>query len=155
MDMNMKSHLSAPLDRRAEIRDIRGYTLVEIMLVLAIISVLVGAGIYYLAGTLDVAKEQRVRADLETITTQLHTYEMLNYAMPTTEQGLAALVEPPSTGPEPARWKQLMTKVPLDPWGTPYQYKNPGVKCPNGFDLYSLGAGRVEGTGNIGNWDLQ
>ena len=83
-----------------------GYTLIEIMLVLSIISVLLGAGIYYLIGNLDIAKERRVQADIATFTTQLKTYEMENLFMPTTEQGLAALVQEPTTDPKPRRWRQ-------------------------------------------------
>jgi general secretion pathway protein G len=115
-----------------------GYTLFEIMLVLGIISVLVGSAIYMLAGNIDVAKEQRVDSDIEAISMQLRTYEMLNYRMPTTEQGLQALVSQPATEPRPRRWKQLMKEVPLDPWGNEYVYRNPG-KGGGGFDLYSLG----------------
>lgn len=115
-----------------------GYTLFEIMLVLGIISVLVGSAIYMLAGNIDVAKEQRVGSDIEAIKMQLRTYEMLNYRMPSTEQGLKALVSQPSTEPRPRRWKQLMKEVPLDPWGNEYVYRNPG-KGGGGFDLYSLG----------------
>jgi general secretion pathway protein G len=114
------------------------YTLFEIMLVLGIISVLVGSAIYMLAGNIDVAKEQRVGSDIEAIKMQLRTYEMLNYRMPTTEQGLKALVSQPTTEPRPRRWKQLMKEVPLDPWGNEYVYRNPG-KGGGGFDLYSLG----------------
>lgn len=114
------------------------YTLFEIMLVLGIISVLVGSAIYMLAGNIDVAKEQRVGSDIEAIKMQLRTYEMLNYRMPTTEQGLQALVSQPTTEPRPRRWKQLMKEVPLDPWGNEYVYRNPG-KGGGGFDLYSLG----------------
>ena len=115
-----------------------GYTLFEIMLVLGIISVLVGSAIFMLAGNIDVAKEQRVDSDIEAISMQLRTYEMLNYRMPTTEQGLEALVTQPTTEPRPRRWKQLMKEVPLDPWGNEYVYRNPG-KGGSGFDLYSLG----------------
>ncbi|MFM8984417.1 MAG: type II secretion system major pseudopilin GspG [Spartobacteria bacterium] len=114
-----------------------GYTLFEIMLVLGISSVLVGSAIYMLAGNIDVAKEQRVDSDIEAISMQLRTYEMLNYRMPSTEQGLKALVSQPATEPRPRRWKQLMKEVPLDPWGNEYVYRNPGKS--GGFDLYSLG----------------
>lgn len=116
-----------------------GYTLFEIMLVLGIIAVLVGSAIYLLAGNLDVAKEQRVDADIQAIKTQLRVYEMQNFSMPTTSQGLEALVNKPSTEPLPRKWRQLMESVPLDPWGNPYQYENPGRKDPGKFDLYSLG----------------
>ena len=115
-----------------------GYTLFEIMLVLGIIAVLVGSAIYMLVGNIDVAKEQRVESDIEAISMQLRTYEMLNYRMPSTEQGLQALVSQPSTEPRPRRWKQLMKSAPLDPWGNEYVYRNPG-KGGAGFEIYSLG----------------
>ena len=126
-----------------------GYTLFEIMLVLGIISVLVGSAIYMLAGNIDVAKEQRVDSDVEAISMQLRTYEMLNYRMPTTEQGLEALVKQPSTEPRPRRWKQLMKEVPLDPWGNEYVYRNPG-KGGSGFDIYSLGPDGKESDDDTG-----
>jgi general secretion pathway protein G len=130
-----------------------GYTLFEIMLVLGIIAVLVGSAIYALSGNIDVAKEQRVQSDLQAISMQLSTYEMLNYRKPTTEQGLRALVAMPSAGPKPLKWKQLMEKVPLDPWGNEYVYRNPGKYKPEGYDLYSLGPKGAEGEGNIGRGD--
>jgi general secretion pathway protein G len=137
----------------SERKDLRfrqaGYTLFEIMLVLGIISVLVGSAIYMLAGNIDVAKEQRVDSDIEAISMQLRTYEMLNYRMPTTEQGLKALVSQPSTEPRPRRWKKLMQEVPLDPWGNEYVYRNPG-KGGSGFDLYSLGPDGKEGDDDSG-----
>jgi general secretion pathway protein G len=125
-------------ERKRRRLDQGGYTLFEIMLVLGIISVLVGSAIFMLAGNIDVAKEQRVDSDIEAISMQLRTYEMLNYRMPSTEQGLKALVSQPSTEPRPRRWKQLMREVPLDPWGNEYVYRNPG-KGGKGFDLFSLG----------------
>lgn len=125
------------------------YTLFEIMLVLGIISVLVGSAIYLLVNNIDVAKEQRVDADFQAITTQLKTYEMMNYAFPTTDQGLEALVKRPAGDPQPRKWKQLMEIVPLDPWGNPYRYRNPGTMNPAGFDLYSWGADRKESDDDI------
>lgn len=140
-------HFSSPRPFRA------GYTLMEIMLVLAIISVLVGAGIYYLTGSLDVAKDQRVEVDIQTFTTQLGTYESQNLFLPTTAQGLKALIERPTSEPQPKRWRALLTKMPIDPWGSPYQYRYPGVKNPDRFDLYSWGRDRVESADDIGNWE--
>lgn len=134
------------LDRRASLA---AYTLFEIMLVLGIIAVLVGSAIYLLVGNIDVAKEQRVDADVQAISTQLKTYEMRNYTFPTTEQGLEALVSRPTTDPAPRRWSQLLEAVPIDPWGTPYVYRFPGKQNPRGFDLYSLGPDRVESSENL------
>lgn len=126
-----------------------GYTLFEIMLVLGIIAVLVGSAIYMLVGNIDVAKEQRVDSDVEAISMQLRTYEMLNYRMPTTEQGLKALVTQPTTEPRPRRWKQLMKSVPIDPWGNEYVYRNPG-KGGAAFDIYSLGPDGKESDDDAG-----
>jgi len=116
-----------------------GYTLFEIMLVLGIIAVLVGSAIYLLAGNLDIAKEQRVDSDIQAIKTQLRSYEMLNFSMPSSAQGLQALVTKPTTEPLPRKWRNLMESVPLDPWGHPYVYEFPGRKNPGKFDIYSLG----------------
>ncbi len=125
------------------------YTLFEIMLVLGIISVLVGSAIYLLSNNIDIAKEQRVDADFQAIGTQLKTYEMLNFVFPTTDQGLEALVKRPATEPQPRKWKKLLESVPLDPWGNPYQYRNPGKTNPEGYDLYSWGADRKESDDDI------
>ena len=103
-----------------------GYTLFEIMLVLGIIAVLVGSAIYLLVGNIDVARESRVEADIQSISTQIRVYEMQNLRPPTTQQGLQALVTRPGGDPPPRRWRQLLEKVPLDPWGNPYLYKQPG-----------------------------
>lgn len=138
------------LSRNSRLRTEAGYTLFEIMLVLGIIAVLVGSAIYMLSGNIDVAKEQRVQSDIQAISMQLRTYEMLNYRKPTTEQWLKALVQMPSSAPKPQHWKKLMESVPLDPWGNEYVYRNPGKFKTDGYDLYSLGPKGTEGEGNIG-----
>lgn len=130
----------------------RGFTLIEIMLVVGIITVITGAAIYLMAGNVDFAKEQRVYTDIQAISTQLRLYEIQNYAPPSTSQGLDALVRKPSGNPAPPRWRQLMKSVPLDPWGTPYQYRSPGTRNSDGFDLYSFGPDRKESEDDIGNW---
>jgi len=138
-----------PIPRRSHRRE-AAYTLFEIMLVLGIIAVLVGSAIYLLVGNVDVARVQRVDSDKQAITTQLKTYEMMNYTFPTTEQGIEALVKRPATEPVPKRWTQLLQSVPLDPWGTPYVYVYPGKSNPKGFDLYSLGPDRRESEDDVG-----
>lgn len=121
------------------------YTLFEIMLVLGIIVLLVGSAIFLMAPQLDFAKMRRVDADFQAIGIPLKSYEMVNFNFPTTAQGLEALVDKPTAQPLPRRWQQLMKSVPLDPWGMPYQYLNPGKKNPKGYDLYSWGPDRKEG----------
>jgi general secretion pathway protein G len=142
--------MSPRLSRTRRLRADAGYTLFEIMLVLGIIAVLVGSAIFMLSGNIDVAKEQRVQSDVQAISMQLRTYEMLNYRKPTTEQGLKALVQMPASAPKPQHWKKLMESVPVDPWGNEYVYRNPGKFKTDGYDLYSLGPKGEEGEGNIG-----
>lgn len=120
------------------------------MLVLGIIAVLVGSAIFMLVGNVDIAKEQRVESDIQAISMQLRTYEMLNYRRPTTEQGLQSLVYPPTSDPKPRRWKQLMKAVPLDPWGNEYVYRNPGKINPDGYDIFSLGPDGKESDDDVG-----
>lgn len=134
-------------------RHAHGFTLVEMMLVIAMIAVLLGTAIYYMAGNLDAANDQRVQADLALITTQLKGYEMENSFLPTTEQGLQALVTEPTTDPKPRRWHPWFEKLPTDPWHMPYVYRYPGVHNPNSFDLYSYGPTKKENDKEIGNWD--
>jgi general secretion pathway protein G len=133
---------TSPRRRRFE----AGYTLFEIMLVLGIIAVLVGSAIFLLGNQVEFAKIQRVDSDVQAISTALKTYEMMNYAMPTTAQGLEALVTRPTAEPVPKRWMPFMTAMPMDPWNKPYQYANPGVKNPNGYDIYSMGPDHQPGT---------
>ncbi len=143
--MNISHSLQrASFERALRIHPRGAYTLIEIMLVLSIIVVLMGLGVGLLSGNLDFAKDTRVRSDLKTLKMQLQLYETMNLRLPTTQQGLKALVEKPSSPPEPRRWRQLLEREMVDPWDNTYQYVNPGRKNPNGYDLYSLGPDREE-----------
>ena len=126
-----------------------GYTLMEIMLVVAIIAVIAGGVIVKMTGALDVAKIQRTEQDINNIYSALKLYEARNYQMPDQGQGLEALVSPPTTGTKPSNWLKLMDSVPTDPWNTPYQYRNPGKRDPSGVDVFSFGPDRKEGPNNI------
>ena len=126
-----------------------GYTLMEIMLVVAIIAVIAGGVIVKMTGALDVAKIQRTEQDINNIYSALKLYEARNYQMPDQSQGLEALVSIPTSGSKPANWTKLMDSVPVDPWNTPYQYRNPGKRDPSGIDVFSFGPDRKEGTKNI------
>jgi general secretion pathway protein G len=132
-----------------------GFTLIEMVLVLGIVALLVGAGIFSLIGVLDTGKESRVKGDINTFTAALRAYETSNMFLPSTEQGLMALVEKPSSRPQPQNWRPFMKKVQLDPWGNMYHYRRPGTKDKGGFDLYSAGAdGQPDTADDIGNWGL-
>ena len=132
-----------------------GFTLVEIMLVLGIIALLVGAGIYSLGDVTSSGKRTRAKADLNALTAALRGYEVDNTFLPTTEQGLMALVTKPSSRPTPQNWTNKMKKPLLDSWGNPYHYRRPGTKDKGGFDIFSAGPdGQPETADDIGNWDL-
>jgi general secretion pathway protein G len=120
----------------------QGFTLLEIMIVVSIIVILLGLAINKMGNPTGFAKGTAVRADMQAIGTQLRLYESMNGFLPTTEQGLQALVTQPQSEPKPARWYQLFKEVPNDPYGTRYIYVCPGIKNPTGYDLYSAGPDR-------------
>jgi general secretion pathway protein G len=122
------------------------FTLLEIMLVISIIVVLLGLAISKMGNPTGFAKGVAVRADVQAIGTQLKLYESMNGFLPTTEQGLQALVTQPSTDPRPLRWYQLFKEVPKDPYGNNYIYLCPGRRNPTGYDLYSAGPDRKADT---------
>ena len=129
------------------------FTLLEIMLVVMIIALLAGSAIYLMRGNVDQAKYVRVESDVQAVQTQLQFYETQNGSMPSTEQGLRALVEKPGGDPQPRKWRQLMPEIPLDPWGTEYQLRNPGTKSKSGYDVFSCGKDKKPNTeDDIGNW---
>lgn len=133
-----------------------GFTLLEIMLVVMIIVLLLGFAISKMGGALDTAKETRIRGDIQSIGTQLMVYQTMNGFLPSSEQGLKALVAKPESEPRPRSWRKLMSEVPRDPFDMEYQYTQPGTHNPDSYDLYSAGADRKPGTADdIGNWTKQ
>jgi general secretion pathway protein G len=132
-----------------------GFTLFEIMLVVMIIALLLATAIHYMGGDVGIARDVRVKADIDAISTQLKLYQALNGFLPTTDQGLQALVTRPDSDPKPTQWHKLMDQIPLDPWFNPYVYENPGKHNQDSFDLYSMGSHGKSGTDAdfVGNWD--
>ena len=133
----------------------RGFTLLEIMLVVMIIALLAGSAIYFMGGNIGIAQDTRTDSDVNAIETQLMMYQTLNGSLPTTEQGLKALVNKPETEPRPRNWRQQMQKVPEDAWHHEYQYVQPSTRNnPKGYDLFSAGKDLVPGTADDrGNWE--
>jgi general secretion pathway protein G len=130
-----------------------GFTLLEIMLVVMIIALLAGSAIYFMGGNIEDAQRVRATSDIRSISTQLMVYQASNGFLPSTEQGVKALVSKPETEPRPRSWRQYMSEVPRDPWDQEYFYEQPGKRNPNGYDLYSAGKDRKPGTADdIGNW---
>src|SRR6266480_4780286 len=120
----------------------QGFTLLEIMLVVSIIVIILGVAISKLGNTTGIAKSMRVQADIQAIQTQLQLYESMNGFYPTTEQGLQAIVTQPQNDPRHARWYQLFKEMPTDHRVNCYIYRNPCLKIPGGYDLYSAGPDR-------------
>jgi general secretion pathway protein G len=132
----------------------QAFTLLEIMLVVAIIALLLGAGFHYMGNTFGIAQDARLQSDIATFESKLKLYEAMNGALPTTEQGLQALVTMPDTDPKPVKWYQLMEKLPKDPWGSNYIYEQPGKHNQDSYDVYSPGKDRTPNTpDDVGNWE--
>lgn len=131
-----------------------GFTLIELMVVIAIIAVLAAVIAPNLLDRADDARSTAAKADINTIMQALKLYKLDNQRLPSAEQGLQALVVKPTTGSIPGNWKPYLEKLPNDPWGRPYQYLNPGIKGE--IDVMSFGAdGQAGGEGknaDIGSW---
>ena len=134
----------------------RGFTLIEIMIVVIIIAALAAMVVPRLAGRSEQARVAIAEADINSnIGTALKLYELDNGNFPTTVQGLDALLSKLSSVPAPINWNgPYLEKKPVDPWKNPYQYKCPGIHNTAGYDLYSLGKDGIEGTeDDIANWE--
>ncbi len=137
-----------------------GFTLIELMVVIVILGILAGFIVPRIMGRPEEARRLKAKMQIQAIETALKLYKLDNGFYPTTEQGLQALVEPPSVGQLPKNWRQggylEKGKVPKDPWGNDYVYVCPGVH--GDFDLSSYGAdGQPGGEGenaDINNWEL-
>jgi general secretion pathway protein G len=153
----MKKELLISLRNRMR-RGGRGFTLIELMVVIVILGILAGLIIPRIMGRPDEARQTKARIMIEGIETALKLYRLDNGFYPTTEQGLRALVEAPTIQPVPRNWREggylEKGKVPKDPWGNDFVYLNPGTQGE--MDLISYGAdGQPGGEGknkDITNW---
>ncbi|ACX95008.1 type II secretion system major pseudopilin GspG [Halothiobacillus neapolitanus] len=131
----------------------RGFTLIEVMVVVVILAILATIVVPKIMDRPDDARIAKAKQDIRAIDSALQLYKLDNLTYPTTDQGLEALVKPPANA---KNWRQggYLDRLPIDPWNNPYQYLSPGQH--GAFDVYSLGAdGQPGGTGadaDIGNW---
>ncbi|MBN9425949.1 MAG: type II secretion system major pseudopilin GspG [Burkholderiales bacterium] len=134
----------------------RGFTLIEIMVVIVILGVLAAIAVPRIMSKPDEARASAAQTEIAQLLQALDLYRLDNQRYPTTEQGLGALAARPTIDPVPMNWKAYLKQAPVDPWGRPYQYLNPGVR--GDIDVFSLGAdGQPGGEGvnaDIGNWSL-
>jgi len=138
----------------------KGFSFLELMVVVVILGILATYIAPRFMGRTDDAKAVKAKVDILAIETALKLYKLDNGNYPTTDQGLAALVEKPSTEPVPLNWKEKgyleKSKVPTDPWGKEYLYLSPGVH--DDYDLISYGADGAQGgegkNKDVNSWDL-
>src|ERR1700730_14079833 len=151
MWINRRTEISALRTRRQ-----RGFTLIEIMVVIAILGVLAALIVPKIMSRPDEARRVAARQDISTIMQALQLYRLDNGRYPSQDQGLKALAERPTTDPVPNNWKDggYLERLPNDPWGNPYQYLNPGVHRE--IDVFSHGTGGKSGgqgkDADIGSW---
>lgn len=133
----------------------KGFTLIELMVVLVIIGVLAALIVPNVLDRADDARSTAAKTDVNNLMQALKLYKLDNQRYPSAEQGLQALLAKPATNPIPPNWKSYLDKLPNDPWGRPYQYLNPGIKGE--IDVLSFGSdGQAGGEGknaDIGSWD--
>jgi general secretion pathway protein G len=133
-----------------------GFTLIEIMVVIVILGILASLIVPKIMGRPDEARIVAAKQDMSSIMQALKLYKLDNQRYPSTEQGLQALVTKPNSEPLPKNWKTggYLERLPIDPWGNPYQYLNPGLHGE--LDIISLGADGASGgeanDADIGNW---
>lgn len=134
----------------------RGFTLIEVMVVIVILGILAALIVPKVMDRPDEARAIAARQDIAALVQSLKLYRLDNQSYPTTAQGLQALTTRPTSEPLPRAWHGYVERIPMDPWGHPYQYLNPGLQGE--IDVFSYGAdGLAGGEGNkadIGNWML-
>jgi general secretion pathway protein G len=138
-------------------RSTAGFTLIEILIVVVILGILAGIVVVNVMDRPDQARVVAARNDIAALSNALKLYRLDNGVYPSSEQGLAALSRKPESGEPPRNWKPggYVERLPKDPWGSEYQYLNPGVHGE--IDIFSYGAdSRPGGEGysaDIGSWD--
>lgn len=135
----------------------RGFSLIEIMVVVVILGILASIVVPKILSRPDEARVVKAKQDVLAIQNALDLYKLDNGTYPTTDQGIAALVEKPTSSPIPQDWKPYLKSLPKDPWGREYLYLNPGEHGE--IDIFTYGAdgqpGGKDANSDIGNWSVQ
>lgn len=135
---------------------IRGFTLIEVMVVVVILGILAAIIVPRVMDRPDTARITKAKQDIRVLESALNLYKLDNHIYPTTDEGLAVLVQKPANAPN---WKEggYINRLPKDPWGRPYQYLNPGIHGT--IDIFTLGRDGQPGgnkvDADIGNWNLE
>jgi general secretion pathway protein G len=142
---------------KSELKLQKGFTLIELMVVVVILAILAVFVVPNLMDRPDEARLVKAKQDISAVSSALKLYKLDNFNYPTTDQGLDALVQKPTDDPLPKNWKPLLDAVPVDPWGNPYLYLSPGEHGE--FDLFTYGADGVDGgegiNATIGQWNIK
>lgn len=133
---------------------VKGFTLIELLLVLVILGVLAVLVIPKFTGRSKQARDTAAKADVRVLSGAMDMFENDTGRYPSTEEGLGALLNAPS-GVSNWNGPYFKGNLPKDPWGNPYQYRQPGQHNPKDFDLFSTGADGREGSDDIGNWEAE
>jgi general secretion pathway protein G len=131
-----------------------GFTLIEVMVVVVILGILAAILVPKVMDRPDQARKIKAKQDIRALEAALNLYKLDNFVYPTTDQGLEALVEKPSS-PEPPNWKEggYLDRMPKDPWNQDYLYLSPGEN--GSIDIFSMGPDQQPSDDDIGNWGLQ
>ena len=131
-----------------------GFTLIEVMVVVVILGILAAILVPKVMDRPDQARKIKAKQDIRALEAALNLYKLDNFVYPTTDQGLEALLEKPSS-PEPPNWKQggYLDRMPKDPWNQDYLYLSPGEN--GSIDVFSMGPDQQPSDDDIGNWGLQ
>jgi general secretion pathway protein G len=134
---------------------LKGFTLIEVMVVVVILSILAAIVVPKIMDRPEQARITKAKSDIRALEAALNLYRLDNMIYPSTDQGLEALVSKPSDSPEPRNWKEggYLDRLPVDPWGNPYLFLNPGTHGV--IDIYSAGLDSQSADDDLGNWNLE
>ncbi|MCU7881147.1 MAG: type II secretion system major pseudopilin GspG [Candidatus Thiodiazotropha sp. (ex Lucinoma aequizonata)] len=149
------SLIAYPRNKQRIVRKINGFTLIEVMVVVVILSILAAIVVPKIMDRPEQARITKAKSDIRAIEASLNLYRLDNMIYPTTDQGLEALVSEPTDSPEPRNWKEggYLDRLPVDPWGNPYLFLNPGTH--GSIDIYSAGLDMQSIEDDFGNWNLE